>query len=87
LEQYCRHVVHARCIGKALETLTAEGLLDPHQLEHHTKLLTIHMRETKSATLHAVQLRLTNQSRMDKLAAGRESRQYAASTGAQPWEE
>ena len=86
LEAYCRHLAYASCIGRALKKMTVTGLLDKDQVQHHAKLLVMHGRETKAATLLAGQMRLTNQSRIDVLAAGRENRHFQNAGKAEPWD-
>jgi hypothetical protein len=71
---YCRHVVNASVISKAVNRMTTKALLEDLIARRYNRLLGMLNRETKTIQMIATKLRLTNQSRLDPLAAGRETR-------------
>jgi hypothetical protein len=84
VESYCRHMHNARTIGKALDTVPAEWLVDPEGLKRYDRLYAMHERETRAASALATRMRLTQLSVIDKRVAGTKGQNFQ--TSRKPWD-
>ena len=83
LRSYCRHVAYSNTIGRGLDTVRAESLVDPERLRDYERLYRMHEREVRAAGLLATRMRLTHQS-IDKKIAARKFLNHQ--TSAAPWQ-
>lgn len=63
LAQYCRHIYYARRISELLHHVEK---VEPFDMAKYDRLLAMHEREGKAASLLATRMRLTQQSQYDK---------------------
>lgn len=82
LEDYARHVVLSRKVGKELQNLSSVSLADKDDLERSDRLMRMSEREAKICMSLATKLRLTQQSRYTTKAAGTADKGHERRT---PW--
>ena len=85
LLQYCRHVVHARHIGKLIDAAHDMDIGDRKALMRLNRLLAMQERQTNALMGLATKLRMTNQSRFTPQAAA--TRAKGRRTGKPLWED
>ena len=83
LRSYCRHVAYGNTIGRALDTVRVESLVDHERLRDYERLYRMHERETHAAGQWAMRMRLTHQA-LDKKIAARKI--LNNQTSAPPWQ-
>ena len=83
--QYCRHVVHARNIGKLIDAAHDMDIGDRKALMRLNRFLAMQERQTNALMGLATKLRMTNQSRFTPQAAA--TRAKGRRTGKPLWED
>ena len=84
LADYCRHRVAADRIGHIISEFKPDWLKMEEGATRYDRLLRMRDRETKAVLRCATKLRITNQSRYSKVAAGTAARNQTRT--AKPWE-
>ena len=81
LAQYCRHVVNARQVARAIDVLDPEWLITREGCDHYEQLTRMLDREGRAMGLLAMRMRITQQShyRPDKVVS-------KATSADKPWE-
>lgn len=85
LVQYCRHVVKARLVAKAVDEFDPAWLADEEGLKRYDKLTQIAEREGRAMSSLATRMRITQQSRYNAAAANTASAK--AGVAKKPWEQ
>ena len=73
LTAYCRHVCRARWLAGHIDTYADKLVSEPGGVQTLDKMFAMAERELRAVLAHARSLRLTQQSRYDARAAGRQS--------------
>ncbi len=84
LADYCRHRQAAAVLSKTISEFKSEWLKMEEGAARYDRLLRMRDRETKAVMRCATKLRITNQSRYSKVAAGTAGR--TQTRVARPWE-
>jgi len=84
LKAFCRHQATADKLTEVINLFQADWLKNAEGVRRYNDLGKMRDRETRAATTQATKLRITNQSRWQKEAAGTAARQHKR--GLKPWE-
>lgn len=84
LAAYCRHVCRSRFVSAVLDAFKPEELTDADGLNRYRKLAAEAERETRAILACARTLRITHQSQVDPVTAGRRVGSLGT-TGRKPW--
>lgn len=84
LEMYCGHVVKSRLLNQEIENFDLDWLRDDDGLKRYDRLTGMAERESRAASSLATRLRITRQSTIHPVTAGRSNARQTKSS--KPWQ-